>query len=379
MNRINRYILRHVVIATIIATTTLVFAIWLIQSLRLIEVIVDGAAPVGVFLRLVVFAMPEFLTTVLPLGFVGAVLFTYNRLMADSEMVVMRSAGIGPTALARPALMLAAVVMVITYALNFYIWPRATQEFRQLRATIQSEYASVLLREGQFNTIDDDITVYLRERLRSGELEGILIHDNRDPQGPVTVIAKRGILVVTDSGPRVLMFDGTRQQADPTGTRLDTLYFDQYAIDLEVIEPTLGERWEEPSERYVGDLLNPDRSDPDNLRFSGRLFAEGHTRLTSPLWILAFTLAVLGVLLSGEYHRRGQGRRIIAAILTVVVLQAMALWLQSSTRETPALYPAMYFAPVLVALAGGALMYLRPVAVHRAAIRLRPVIPRPAR
>ena len=372
MKRINRYILRHVAIATVIATTTLVFAVWLTQSLRLIEVMVDGAAPASVFFRLVVLAMPEFLTTVLPLGFVGAVLFTYNRLMSDSEVVVMRSAGIGPAALARPALALAVIVMAIAYGLNFYVWPRATQEFRELRAAIQSEYSTVFLREGEFNTVDENITVYLRERLRSGELEGILVHDDRDPQGPVTVIAKRGLLVMTDNGPRVLMFDGLRQQADPAGARLDTLYFDRYAIDLEVIEPALHERWAEPSERYIGGLLQPDRGDLDNLRFYGRLFAEGHNRITSPLWTVAFTLAVLGVLLSGEYSRRGQGRRIIVAVLAVVVLQAVALWIQSSTREAPALYPAMYLAPILVALAGASLMYLRPIAVRRVGLRLRP-------
>ena len=53
MNRISLYILRHLTVATVIATAILAFAIWLTQSLRLIEVIVDGSAPFHIFLRMV--------------------------------------------------------------------------------------------------------------------------------------------------------------------------------------------------------------------------------------------------------------------------------------------------------------------------------------
>ena len=103
MNRINRYVFRHLLPSTIIATVTLTFAIWLTQSLRLIEVIIEGAAQVGLFLRMVMLAMPEFLVTVLPVAFVAATLFTYYRLTVDSEMVVMRSCGIGPWGWRGPA------------------------------------------------------------------------------------------------------------------------------------------------------------------------------------------------------------------------------------------------------------------------------------
>ena len=363
MRRINLYICRHLAISTAISTAALVFAIWLTQSLRLIEVIVDGAAPVGLFLRLVLLAIPEFLTTVLPLGFVSAVLFTYNRLMTDSELVVLRAAGLGPLSIAKPAILVAAMVTLLAYALNFYVYPFATQEFRRLQSLIQSEYSSVLLREGQFNIVDDDITVYFRERRRSGELHGIFIHDSRDPAGPTTIIAERGVMAMMDTGPRVLMFDGVRQQKDDASGRLDELYFDQYAIDLQVIEPELGRRWPEPNERYVGDLLAPNRGNPDDLRYFGRLFAEGHQRLAGPMWVCAMTLLVLGILLSGEFHRRGQGRRTSLAVIGIIVMQAMALWLQSTTRDLPVVFPAMYVAPIFMTVLGGFLLYRLPAAM----------------
>ncbi len=360
MNRINRYVLRHLASSTLVAAAALTFAIWLTQSLRLLEVIIDGAAPIGLFFRMVMLIMPEFVVTVLPVAFVAAVLFTYYRLTVDSELVVLRSCGLGPIGLARPAAIMAIAVMGASYALNLYLWPLAAQEFRRLTFLVESEYATVLLREGQFNAIDDSITVFMRERLETDELQGILIHDRRDPASAVTVVAERGILTQTETGPRVVMFTGHRQvMARETG-QLETLYFDQYAIDLQVVRPDLAQHWPEASERYLPDLLRPDLSWPNDVPMYRVLVAEGHSRLSRPLWILAFAAVALGLLISGEGGRRGQGRRVTAAIGIIIVLQAVAMGLIASARDLPAIIPLLYAAPLAAAAGGIALLFRRP-------------------
>ncbi len=371
MNRINRYVFRHLAMSTVIVTTVLVFAIWMTQSLRLIEVIVDGSAPIWLFLQLVGLAMPEFLITVLPIGSVAAVLFTYHRLTADSELVVIRASGVGPMGLARPALAMALVVASVSLVLNLYLWPLASQEFRKLSLLVESQYATVFLREGQFNAVDDNITVYFGERRQSDELTSILIHDNRDRDRPVTVVAERGLLMTTDDGPRVIMFDGNRQEMDRDEGRLEMLYFDQYAIDLEVIRPELRERWAEPDERFLGDLLSPDLSHPHDVRKYTVLVAEGHNRLAAPLWVFAYALSVLGVLLSGEGGRRSQGRRIVLCVMVLVVLQAASLSLAGMTRTDLDMIPLLYAVPILTAAAGAGAMY-RPMPRSRREPVLQP-------
>ena len=360
MNRINRYVFRHLASSTVVAAAALTFAIWLTQSLRLLEVIIDGAAPIGLFLRLVLLITPEFLVTVLPVAFVAALLFTYYRLTVDSELVVLRSCGIGPLGLAQPALAMALTVIGASYLLNLYVWPLAAQEFRRLIVLVESEHATVLLREGQFNAIDDTITVFMRERLETDELHGILIHDRRDAERPVTVVAERGILTQTANGPRVVMFGGNRQVMERDTGRLETLYFDQYAIDLQVVRPELAQRWPEASERFLPDLLWPDMSWPNDVPMYRTLVAEGHSRLSRPLWILAFTTIALGTLIAGETGRRGQGRRVGTAISIIVVLQAISMGLIGSARDVSHVVPLLYAMPLAAAVGGTMLLFRRP-------------------
>src|SRR5436305_2938681 len=102
MKRLDRYILRQCFGVMIFVTAALSCAIWLAQSLRLIDLIVNRGLSVDVFLYLAVLILPRFLDIVLPIGLFISVLFTFNRLITESELVVMRAAGLGPFALATP-------------------------------------------------------------------------------------------------------------------------------------------------------------------------------------------------------------------------------------------------------------------------------------
>ena len=74
-------------------TAALSAAVWLAQSLRLVDLIVNRGLSIEVFLYLALLILPRFLDIVLPIGAFIAVLFVFNRLTSESELVVMRGAG----------------------------------------------------------------------------------------------------------------------------------------------------------------------------------------------------------------------------------------------------------------------------------------------
>src|ERR1700738_1434571 len=102
MTRLNRYILRQCFGVMIFVTAALSAAIWLAQSLRLIDLIVNRGLSIEIFLYLAALILPRFLDIVLPIGVFIAVLFTFNRLTGESELVVMRSAGLVHPSPAQP-------------------------------------------------------------------------------------------------------------------------------------------------------------------------------------------------------------------------------------------------------------------------------------
>src|SRR3546814_13540484 len=90
-------------------------------------------------------------------------------------------------------------------------------------------------------------------------LRGILVHDTRDPANPVTMMAERGVVVPSETGPRVVMENGNRQEVERGTGRFSLLYFDRYTIELNEFGEMTQSRWREPKERFLSELLWPDR------------------------------------------------------------------------------------------------------------------------
>lgn len=341
MTTVDRYILRQLVLVTVMVTITLTCAIWLTQSLRFVELIVNRGLTIGTFFYLTMLLLPSFLWIMLPIALFTAVVFAYNRLVGDSELVVMRSAGMGPLNLARPALLLSAVVTTISYALAFYFLPLAYRDFKDLEFDVRNDYAGMLLREGAFNTVANGITVFVRQREASGELVGILVHDSRRPSDPVTLVAERGRLAMSEEGPRVVLVAGNRQELDRETGRMRFLYFERYSVDLGRVAQRSTERWREPRERYLHELFRAPQNENDR-QSRARLLAEGHNRIVTPL--LAFTLTMIGLacLLSGDFNRRGQMRRVVTAIAAAIAVQTAAVASNNLTTKWPSLAGLAY-------------------------------------
>ena len=96
---------------------------------------------------------------------------------------------------------------------------------------------SALLQDGAFTTVSDKLTIYIGSRNERGEVVGLLINDDRDPQQPVTILAERGAFADADraQGSRIIMVNGSRQRFDRATGKLSVLTFERYTLDLDML------------------------------------------------------------------------------------------------------------------------------------------------
>jgi lipopolysaccharide export system permease protein len=350
MARLDRYILRQCFGVMIFVTAALSAAIWLAQSLRLIDLIVNRGLSADVFLYLAVLILPRFLDIVLPIGAFMAVLFTFNRLITESELVVMRSAGLSHLALARPVLMLAGVAFLVLMSLSVYFLPASNRAFKDLQFEIRNRFVSSLVQEGTFTTISDKITIYVRSRDDRGEVTGLLINDSRNPQRQVTIVAERGAFVDSPTGARILMVNGNRQQFDTDTHKLSLLTFDSYTLDLETLQDAPVGRFREAQERFLDELFFPPPDADDSLRQG--FIVEGHQRILVPLSAFSLSLIPLACLLPGELNRRGQLKRVLIAIALAFLFELVDLGVNNIASRSASAVPLMYVTILLPLVLG---------------------------
>ncbi len=338
----DRYVFKTLILATLFVSVTLAVVIFLTQSLRFLELVISSGASSSSFWILTLLALPRFFEIILPLSLMAAVIFVYNRMTMDSELVVARSVGYSPMSLAKPALTLSLIITIFLWGMAMWVAPKALSNMNGMQQVIKAQFSSFLFREGVFNRAGKGLTVYIRSRAPDGELHGLMIYDSREKsRNPSTVLAQRGVIVASEEGNEVLVYDGSRQEYDRKTNTLHRLNFERYTIDLPNSGP-IRQRWSEPDERTIFELLNPDMENERDVESLRYFKVEIHKRIVSPLLAPLFALISCCALLLGPIDRRGQGRRIALAIGSVVVIQGLFLAAFNLARQTVWGLPLIY-------------------------------------
>jgi lipopolysaccharide export system permease protein len=354
ITRLDRYMFRQLAFALVAVTGGLTALIWLVQSLRFVELVVNHGLSLGVFLELTGLLIPSFVAVILPITTFVVVQFIYQRLAGDREITVMRTAGLSPLALSRPALVLSLLVIACGFALNLWIVPASLTSFRQFQWEIRNQMAAFLLQEGVFTPVSDDLTVYVRSRDPDGTLRGILVDDGRDKTAHATILAERGRMVEGPNGPRVLLVSGSRQEIDHQTGRLNVLTFGQNEIDLSDNSRSDGARLRDMSELSLSELLDPHPQNPMDVP---KWFAEGHKRLATPLTALSFAFVGLLSVLTGTFRRHGSVVRPLVAVGTVVLLLAAGLTVGNLAARNNAWVPVVWIVAVAPGVICGWLLF----------------------
>ncbi len=347
MRRLDSYIFRQITGPFLFFVLVFTGVIWLTQSLRVIDTVVNNGQSARVFLEFTVLLLPLVLSIVLPVALFASVLYAINRLFTDSEITVMLASGLSGMSLLRAVTAFSLLVLVAVYAITLYLMPAAQREMRDRISEIRGDVAAAFVREGAFLSPITGVTIYLRETGRSGEMFGVFVQDERDPEQVVTYTAERALLVRDSGHTRLIMFNGIAQSAaQPLAQDLSILRFERLSYDLTQFAEPGAVRARKPSEMFLPELLavTPEQAAPRTL---GDFRAEAHEVLSGPLYVIALPLLAVAFVISAGFRRQGFTGRILAAAVAGMGLRLAGLAAKSAVSGEPSLWPIMYVPPIL--------------------------------
>ncbi|HEY4123300.1 MAG TPA: LPS export ABC transporter permease LptF [Rhizomicrobium sp.] len=355
MPRLSYYILRQLAGPTAVFALLLTAVIWLTQSLHLLDLVINRGQSAPTFLYLTMLLLPSLLVILLPVAFFAGALYALSRLNADSELVVMWASGYSRAQLTVPVFIAAAITMALTYLCGLYLMPLGQRLMKDKVLDIRADIGTAIFNPGEFNTPVKGLTVFIRDLSSDGDIRGVLVHDNRSANRPITYLAESGQLVQTPEGARLIMNKGTIEQADAGGARLSMLKFDRYVFDLDQFSSPQRYSERAASERFLPELFWPD---PTHLSDKARAIylAEGHNRLASPLYCLSFALIALAAVTRGKRGRGAHALRLTIASLLAIGLRIAGYGLQGFAANHPFWNILLYLVPLLGA--GAALAVL---------------------
>lgn len=324
MYLLSRYLLKTTMITTLLISVILTLIIWLTQTLRLLDFVLNGGAPMRLFGAMLVLIIPRFFEIILPLSLALGTVYSLNKFSTDSELVIMQNSGLSPLRLAQGLIMFSIGVALFILALSGWITPLANRQMDHLKDVVKSEYSLGLLRPGIFNAVGADTTVYIAERTSLQDLRGVFIHFTKPGEPATTITAQQGGLLTHNGKPLVVVFNGTRQQFNTKTGGIDNLKFERYSLDLSSLTSSIGNLHQDPNQKTVTELWTSPITET-NTKEALRIKGEFHNRLSRPLLTVAFALMSFVPFLIGRFNRRGQARRMASIIVGILALQIISM------------------------------------------------------
>ena len=352
--RLSLYILAQLIGPTALFAFLMTVVVWLTQSLRLLDLVINRGQSATTFVYLTILILPSLLVIILPIAYFAGTLYSLTKLHQDSELVVMASAGYSRAQLAAPVMAAAAIVMAFTYLCGLYLMPAGQRTMKDKVLDIRADVGAALLDEGEFNTPALGLTVFIRDMSSDGHIHGVFVHDSRNRKHPVTYLAESGQLAQTPAGARLLMFDGTIEQSGAGGAELSVLKFKSYVFNLDQCTGPARAVDRATSERFLSELFWPEKQVKGAARAA--YFAEGNNRLAQPLYCIAFGLIALAVIARGRRARGAQALRITTAVLVAALLRIAGYGVQGLATHHPSLCVLFYLIPLGGAAAAAAML-----------------------
>jgi lipopolysaccharide export system permease protein len=321
MGSINEYILRTTLGAFLIVLVSLTAVIWVTQALRDIDIMTSQGQTILVFVGITGLIIPLLVLVIAPIALLIAVAHVLNKLSNDSEIIVMNAAGMSPWVLFRAFVVAALVVSVLVGAISAYFAPKGLRMLRDWLTEVRANVVSSIVQPGRFTTIENGVTIHIRERRPNGQLAGIFLDDRRNPNERITVLSEIGELLDNESGTYLVLQKGIVQRQE-TGQRDPAMVvFDRYAFDLSQFAGGVQSAKYSIRERYLWQLLFPDPKDQFYLEQPGQFRAELHDRLMAPLYPLAFVVIAYAYLGAPRTTRQSRTLSMLGAIGGVALLR----------------------------------------------------------
>ena len=299
-NVINRYILRNLFITLFSMLFVLTGIAWLTQVLRLMSFMVTSRISIFSFLHFTTLLLPNILMVILPITLFAVVLFVYNRLASDRELIAMQATGMNIKFLSKPAFIFIAIITLFTYFITFYLSPSFSLKFRDYKFNITNSVVAMLIKEGEFTEITKGVTLYVKEAKKEGLFE-VFIHDSRRPDRPRTVLAQQGKISDSENGMKIVLANGTLQEKRDNNYAFGN--FETYSVDMGILKESSRSSYK-PNELFVHQLFNARKLGYAKTDSSFDLYRmDGHKRIITPLYNIIFGLLALIGLLRAKFNR----------------------------------------------------------------------------
>ena len=350
MRILTRYIFKEIFAHCLLGLLVFTFVLYVRPLSHVLELVARRNLPAAQIAFLFLLPLPSILVITIPMAVLLGTLIGLSRMAADSEIIAIRSTGIGKAQLVWPVLMLALCGWALTAWMSLFLAPTAIRNLERSEASLAATQASYEIQPRVFIEQFPHLLLYLKDVDSSiSQWRGVFIVDRSQDHKMKVTLAESGRLVNVDSSGRLALYleNGATHEFDPQHEQQYTITsFNNWEIPI-------AERGKVGAERLTPSMLPP-MTLVSNLHKADQKRAalvELNYRLALPFACLV--LALVAVPIGLISRKGGKAFGLMLSILLVFIyymLMASGLNLAKEGRLNPLI--GLWMANVIFGIAG---------------------------
>lgn len=233
---LQRYLAAQFILPLFVSSVFFIAFLLTFELFRLTELLVTRDVSIGFLLNLLGSIALTFIPLSLPISVFFSTVFCLNRISGDSEYVAMRAQGLTKFKILTPFLMVSFVLSLSVYQLNQTIIPKSNKSFREKVIFLKSSGLLAGIKEGQFFTAIDNVTLFANKATKYGkDLEDVFLLVKNENKSQ-TILAKKGKLHLFRSSESLsedltlTLFQGNILTRE--GDHIEKILFDKYVLPV---------------------------------------------------------------------------------------------------------------------------------------------------
>jgi LPS export ABC transporter permease LptG/LPS export ABC transporter permease LptF len=334
---IERYILGAILPYLLLSALLLAAILFAQQATKIAELLVSTRVPITLVLDVLAALLPNVLIFAIPMATLAGTVIGFSRLGGDSELVAMRSAGIGTWNMVWPVLLLGVFFTAGTLYLNLQIAPKSARVWKQatLRAALYKLDSPVEPRS--FTTDIPGFVIYVQDGDKEQGLWGRVFLFSQMKDGRTQLVtARSGRIDTAAERSELVLSDAVITTLPPQDVNHEAQYITERLAQVRVLLET--------GRKALLERLRQEQVEPEEMEWSvlgGYAATQSgakrrdvltlwHKRLTFSLTPLVFSL--LGAAVGLQVKKGGRGLGILLSLLLMVAYYLASLFGEQMSR-----------------------------------------------
>lgn len=371
---LDRYIFREILVPFILAMTAFTSALLMGRFLKISELVVAKGVPLTEITLLIAYLIPSFALFTIPMSFLLAVMLAFGRLSGDSEVIAMKSCGVGISRLLKPVMAFALLATAATALIALFAVPAGNTAFKALLAGSLEKGAGIELRDRVFFDSIPGMVIYVDQfDEQARQMTGIMIQDERKPNDPLTIFANKGSLALNPATRqlRLRLTDGSIHRTKRNDDTYRLAQFREYELAVNLGESQKGFGRNE-LDMPLDELRQGIGSVATEPKLRRDMELELHRRFATPFACIVFALA--GVPLGIQNKRSGRGGSFSVGIVLILLYYIVLSTFKALGERGSIHAAAAMWGPNICFLALGIWLF-RHAAAERPLLSLIPFAP----